>query len=679
MGTREEYLKRQALIAEKFNLATVSGTGDLPPEAQFMKDYGKNMGRITQQAAVDRPTNTSYDQALDMILGGMLPMTAASPGSTENAADFRAIGTGALDFLGLLSPALALGQSTGEAISGEGFNFRENLKEAQSVVQARKESAPVSSTLANLGTGLPASFGASKTLDAALLPFKYGARTAGQATLGAAEGGSFAYGTGQSDPETMMALGGVLGGVAGNIGPKTPFAGSAADKAKYGAADALLARAGEFSGVPTGYNSAMIAEELDKLGPLSTISDASPVMRQRVQSAITPGMDPEAAGDLARMTQSRDIPQIAQQEITDILAPNLSASARNYMSKEILADLQNTYTKVFKDAEAKGIKYPTQQFLDEINITFGPNPAGIEASARDSIVKIVNQLTEGGTKELTPNTLLNLKKQLNYVYRGFDQNAGSLPKEVKAMVADLTKKTNAVLRETVDGYENVSKLYADEATIQEATDFAKDVFMSRKGTTVDDLRMAMDDMSEVERMAVGLEARNQIFAQLESGTTASVMRKIHPNKDTGAMADKLAIIFGDDQANKLIDASIKLHEFRATNELLDSARVRAGGGRALDLSGAGTDADMTALALAAAQNRMSGGPALGALRRMFVSGAQSGQQNIENVIARSGALQGQAAIENIRMLEEYLKQGSKFSTGAGGTTSMLGLALGNQQ
>ena len=64
---------------------------------------------------------------------------------------------------------------------------------------------------------------------------------------------------------------------------------------------------------------------------------------------------------------------------------------------------------------------------------------------------------------------------------------------------------------------------------------------------------------------------------------------------------------------------------------------------------------------------------------MFVSGAQSGQQNIENVIARSGALQGQAAIENIRMLEEYLKQGSKFSTGAGGTTSMLGLALGNQQ
>ena len=83
MGTREEYLKRQALLAEKFNLATVSGTGDLPPEAQFMKDYGKNMGRITQQAAVDRPTNTSYDQALDMILGGMLPMTAASPGSKK--------------------------------------------------------------------------------------------------------------------------------------------------------------------------------------------------------------------------------------------------------------------------------------------------------------------------------------------------------------------------------------------------------------------------------------------------------------------------------------------------------------------------------------------------------------------------------------------------------------------
>ncbi len=677
--TREEYLRRQqaGIVAPSgaANPQVARGAGNVPREARLMKQLMDVNGQISQEEAVNRPANTTYDQALDMILGGMLPLMAASPGSKENAATFKAQGTGALDLLGLLSPALALGQSTGKAISGEGFNFGQNLDEAQAVVQARKESAPYTSTAANLAINLPVGMGASKTLDTALLPFKFGARTAGQATLGAAEGAGYAYGTGQGDPEIMMGLGGLLGGVGANV----PFVGSKIDKARLGAAEELLQRSGKFSGVQEGYGSEMLIAELEKLGPKATISDTSPMIRNRVVSSVTSGTDADTAGQLAIMTQSRDLPQLAQAELTDILAPNLSTAARAQTAKEVYAELQARYTTVLDAAEAKRISYKPEKIFGEIEATFGGRPAGVEANARDAVVKIVNQLTENGTVNLTPKTLLTLKRNLNEVYRGLDKSAGVLSPDAKRQIADLTSKMNKTLKETVDGYENVSKLYADEASIKNATEFAADVFKNKPGATVEDLRVAMAEMSESEKMAVGLEARNIIFSQLESGTSASVIRKVHPNKDSGALADKLAIIFGDDKANKLIDASIKLNEFRTTNALLDAARLRAGGRPVSEAGAAGLASDQAAIVDALLKGKVSSGQFYGAGRRASASVIKAGEQRVENEIARSGALQGQAAIENIRMLEEYLKRGNKFPTGAGGTTSMLGLALGNQQ
>lgn len=679
-----EIARAAAAAKRKDKLRT---TREVPQYARdvnrFVINQRQQQAAAMQEQSAARPLNST-----DLALIAAMPMAAGTDLRTR-----AAIGQGLS--LGIPDLAMSAIDTLSGYLTGEPATFGENLQQRQDEARVRKAYAPMASTAAELAAGGVVGGALGKAAQGALSAVapSFSATPVGtalaQGAAGALEGGGYSAITGEGDPLTSAILGGGLGAITGMAFPLTGAA--AADAAKRQAAERMFG--------PT-LNSA-IGREADRpldiidvlarrreLGPEATIADLDPLLGIMAEGAMNP-RTAEAAAPLiaAAGSRTRPVADILIDDIDAAISPSYGKVARADDRAAIIQDAQQKYDTALTEMRNTGFSVDAADLRSTIESAFtrqGVTTSSF-ASARDRMLAELDGITgykpprynkkgelieqgNPGKPDLTVDEALALKKEFDIMVSQRDP-AQSVPREVRAVVIDTKNALNDQLKSNSKFAES-ARIYADEFDIQNAEEFAKEVF--RGNYSADDFSKMYARMSDLEKQAVARAARDEIQVKFfdKPGGAERFARRVGPTQDA-AFTQKLDTIFGTKAVDKLYDAAMRARAFGGTSQIVDTAARKTVEDAAKGIGASrsiGNFADLFTILQQSAQGRATSGATAGALRRLFVEGKKASNTNVQNQMLDYLGQQGPQADAALMEIMSYLygTAPARLSTGLGG-------------
>jgi hypothetical protein len=284
-------------------------------------------------------------------------------------------------------------------------------------------------------------------------------------------------------------------------------------------------------------------------------------------------------------------------------------------------------------------------------------------------------------RPLTVDEALALKKEFDFLISERDPSK-SVPREVRAVIIDTKNALNDELKLNPK-FSEAAKIYADEFDVQNAEQFALEVF--RGNYSADDFAKLYGKMSDLEKQAVARAARDEIQVRFieKPGGTERFARRVGPTQDA-AFTQKLDTVFGTKAVDKLYEAAMRARAFGGTAQTLDEISAAAMEKSAQGVGGTrqlGNIADILTVAQQAAQGRATSGATAGAVRRLFVEGKKASNEAVQREMLGYLGQQGQSADEALMEMMFYLYGGKPprigMGTGAGiGGAAATGFAAG---
>ena len=660
----------RAQAAAKSKKRDLTTTRDVPAEAQ-------NVNRFVM---AERAAN----RAAGIKAGSERPFTALDYGY-QALPDFittdprmkSAIGESL--FMGVTSPAMAGIDTLVGYLTGDGKSFGENLEQYQNEARARKAYAPYTSTAVEMGTAAPVGGLVAKgaqTLLAKALP-RFATSPVGGATVqaatGAAEGAGYSAATGEGDPTTAALIGGGFGGLFGGLLPATGDV--AADAARREASERLF----DPLNTVTGRGAERPLDVFDvlarrqELGPQATIMDLDPTFRGSAVGAMNPRT--RAAADplfAAAGSRPRPVDDILMDDLDAAIGPSYGKVARQEDRAAIIGGARQKYDEALTEMRDEGFEVDHEALRDTIESAFtrqGVTTSSF-AAARNRMLDELDGITgyrppkynkkgelvdEGDPgRPLTVDEALALKKEFDFLISERDPSK-SVPREVRAVIIDTKNALNDELKSNPK-FKAAAKIYADEFDIQNAEQFALEVF---KGNySADDFSKLYAKMSDSEKTAVARAARDEIQIRFieKPGGAERFSRRVGPTQDA-AFTQKLDTIFGTKKVDKLYEAAMRAKAFSGTATTLDQLSGQTAKQTAEDVGGGrelGNIADIITVVQQAAQGRGTSGATAGAVRRLFLEGKKASNAEVQRQMLGYLGQQGQSADEALMEMMAYL-------------------------
>lgn len=593
-------------------------------------------------------------------------------------------------FMGLTNPVMAAADTVAGFLTGDGKSYSENLEQYQNEGRVRKAYAPYTSTAVEMGTAVPvgglASKGAQIALSKAMPRFAtspVGGATV-QAATGAAEGAGYSAATGEGDPMTAALIGGGAGGILGGLLPATGDV--AADAARREASERLFnpltAVTGRGADRPIDVFDVLARRQ--ELGPQATIMDLDPAFRGAATGAVNP-RTVEAAGPLftAAGSRPRPVDDILMDDLDAAIGPSYGKVARQEDRNAIIGGARQKYDEALTEMRDEGFEVNHEDLRATIESAFkrqGVTTSSF-AAARNRMLDELDGITgyrppkynkkgelvdEGDPgRPLTVDEALALKKEFDFLISERDPSK-SVPREVRAVIIDTKNALNDELKSNPK-FSEAAKIYADEFDVQNAEQFASEVF---KGNySADDFAKLYGKMSDLEKQAVARAARDEIQLKFleKPGGAERFSRRVGPTQDA-AFTQKLDTIFGTKAVDKLYEAAMRAKAFGGTAATLDQIAGQSmkqtaegvGGGREL-----GNIADILTVAQQVAQGRGTSGATAGAVRRLFLENKKASNADVQREMLGYLGQQGQSADEALMEMMRYLWGTSPPRIGAG--------------
>jgi len=688
----------RAQAAAKAKRATSSELGldettrEVPAYAQGVNRFGIAQREANRAARIKAGTEREFTP-LDYAYQA-LPMTSAFSYDPRMRS-----AVGESMFMGLTNPVMAAAETVAGFLTGDGKSYSENLEQYQNEGRVRKAYAPYTSTAVEMGTSVPvgslASKGAQIALSKAMPRFAtspVGGATV-QAATGAAEGAGYSAATGEGDPMTSALIGGGVGGILGGLLPATGDV--AADAARREASERLFnpltAVTGRGADRPIDVFDVLARRQ--ELGPLTTIMDLDPAFRGSAAGAINP-RTVEAAGPLftAAGSRPRPVDDILMDDLDAAIGPSYGKVARQEDRAAIIDDARQKYDEALTEMRDGGFEVNHKDLRATIESAFkrqGVTTSSF-AAARNRMLDELDGITgyrppkynkkgelvdEGDSgRPLTVDEALALKKEFDFLISERDPSK-SVPREVRAVIIDTKNALNDELKSN-SKFSEAAKIYADEFDVQNAEQFASEVF---KGNySADDFSKLYGKMSDLEKQAVARAARDEIQLKFleKPGGAERFSRRVGPTQDA-AFTQRLDTIFGTKAVDKLYEAAMRAKAFGGTSATLDQLAGQSmkqtaegvGSGREL-----GNIADIITVAQQVAQGRGTSGATAGGVRRLSLEAKKASNADVQRQMLNYLGQQGQSADEALIEMMRYLNGTSPPRIG-GGTGAGIGGAL----
>jgi hypothetical protein len=660
-------------------------TVDQPAISRF--DLARREENIAQedQLARERPL-TPLDYAYNFV-GGMIPgmdLIRGAGGERKVSAVMDAA------MLGAPQVAMAGIDTVTDFLTGgnrpapqRNPTFGENLTAQQEERRARLASAPIGSLATEMAVGglAGAGLGGAAARGAASL-FPRAANTglgmaASQGAAGATEGALYSLATGEGDPTTGAIIGGVTGGLGGLFAPLTGAA--AADSARREAAERLFgpqvnALLGRDPTAPV--NPADLLQRRAELGNLATVADIDPLYRSSVLKAAGPETQQSMSALISAASQrTRPVDEILTQDIENAIGPSYGAVARQEDRAAIIADARQKYDTAIGEMEQSGFTVDANDLRGTIIDGFALRgvTTSTPAAMRDRMTAELDKITgyrpkrynkkgelidagDPGKPDLTVAEALALKKEFDNMITTSDPTK-SIKGETRAAAIDLKNYLNDQLKSNPT-FADAARVYATEFDIDNARQFAREVFSPKGEYNADDFAKLYSKMSDLEKQAVARAARDEMqtrFIERPGGTTR-LARRVGPTQDA-ALTKKLDIVFGSAATDQLYDAAMRANAFKGTADVIDEATESAMGSLASGVGGTGTIgslADVGTVTTQAAQGRATSGATAGAARRLLVGQRQASNQAVQREMLSALGRQGDDADRAIMELTAYL-------------------------
>jgi hypothetical protein len=494
-----------------------------------------------------------------------------------------------------------------------------------------------------------------------------------QAATGAAEGAGYSAATGEGDPTTAALIGGGFGGILGGLLPATGDV--ATDAAKREASERLFnpltAVTGRGADRPIDVFDVLARRQ--ELGPQATIMDLDPAFRGAAAGAINP-RTVEAAGPLftAAGSRPRPVDDILMDDLDAAIGPSYGKVARQEDRAAIIGGARQKYDEALTEMRDEGFEVDHEALRDTIESAFtrqGVTTSSF-AAARNRMLDELDGITgyrppkynkkgelvdEGDPgRPLTVDEALALKKVFDFLISERDPSK-SVPREVRAVIIDTKNALNDELKSNPK-FSEAAKIYADEFDVQNAEQFASEVF---KGNySADDFAKLYDKMSVMEMEAVARAARDEIQLRFveKPGGAEKFSRRVGPTQDA-AFTKKLDTIFGSDKVEKLYEAAVRAKAFGGTATTLEqlsgataAQTAQAGRGGVSP----GVVADVVTVGQQASQGKGASGATLGSIRRLLLEGRRVSNDRVKREVLNYLGKQGTQADEAIQEIMDYL-------------------------
>ncbi len=449
----------------------------------------------------------------------------------------------------------------------EGANFSERYAKNLTTEQQRDASFeaehPYLSTGLNVAGGVAGLVPLANTMAGARalgMVGSLGARAAQGAAGGAAIGAADAATRGDS-----VALGGGLGGL---LGAGSPVLGRVAG--------ALVGRLGNKAPKDiAGYepkaidkiaralsDDAVDVPALQRLGPEAMLVDAGPNLRLQGEAlASQPGPASRMVGNAVTRRFKSSADRITQ-GVDETIGPYQNFREERLHRSAMRKEAGNRlYGEAFEKSRPVDITSALQYLDDELRpglsrvAVGGPAPDSIESA----LMRVRNVLGGGNTQRIDPRELHTIKLDLD------DDIDAALRNGRKNKAAQLIEVRNRI----VDSLDNATdeKLYAQarqqfrsDSAIINALDDGRDLF--KKSTRPDDLVAAVRDMSEAEREAFKLGARDAVDEVMGTAVNDALAARNLFSKDWNQQ--KLQAVVGKEQADRLLHIVDREKQFAET-------------------------------------------------------------------------------------------------------------------
>jgi hypothetical protein len=391
------------------------------------------------------------------------------------------------------------------------------------------------------------------------------------ATLtGGAMGGTYGFGSGEGGP-VNRAMSAAEGGLAGaTLGAVVPLAGAGI----RGVAQALRGAGTSSKAVQMvadamtrdGMTPADVTARLNELGPDAMIADTGPnLQRQAGALASTPSRGQQIVRD-ALLQRSEGANARIQGDTNTILGPAPIPSQVDAGIKASQRALGPEYDAALQGAKAVDTK-PLADTLDSQIVA-------LRGDAQAAIEKVRPMLNIKGTDVLDPNpaTLHQTRMAID------DMITPTTPDNVKRVLTNARQQIDAELTANVPGIKAVDAKYAELARQREA--------LVRGQTVLDSGRDAPRPAELAAEMTAGAQPRGSMVGpsavpyRLSQGARAEIDRIIGTKgndvvalngviKGDGSWnRDRLATLFGQDKADKIINVVDRERTFANSTETI---------------------------------------------------------------------------------------------------------------
>lgn len=487
----------------------------------------------------------------------------------------------------------------------------------------------------------------------------------GTLLMGGAEGNVYAQGQGQ-DPllGTATGIGGAGAGRAVVTGLSKGMDKLPTLNVQENAARQLQEQAAR-SGVAPEDFIPTLQSEITRLGPSGTLADVEP-LRPLAKGSLTPQSSTQAMSDVFGMATSptRNVSDLALTEWDSLFPAPRTVGQMGEAKKLTLDQAKDIYNTGLDNTP---IRFKPDPFTKLVNDTFGPKPIGTRKTARDDILKFIDEkapfAADGKTRtRMSARDLLEIKDAIDYKIK--DRTTTAVDSKTKRDLVEIAANINKSLKTNVpeikDAAEIYSGQYAQDAGFETGYDLGKS---GLKNQSLDDFREMVAAFTPTQKAAFAEGWRKAKYEVADAKGVEKEFLRVGPTKSSADL-EIIDQIFGPATGQKFADVGRRITAIEQSNKQLmnkwKSVSESIATPKGESLSAMRQLADLSTLASQTIQSKMMGGAFQGAFgREARALGSQAralqGDQAL-NWMTRTGTTP-QTSEDAIQEIQRYLLRG----------------------